>query len=298
MQRLQLSSGDLVADRRADYALMLHEAGDHISAAGLMRDTLALVPGWVAGWYRLGEMLEALSEGSGASDAYREALRLDAADRLGAGLKLAAAGEVAVPASPPPAFVEALFDQYAPQFDGALVDRLEYRVPEVLSAALRAIPGRFTHLVDLGCGTGLMAERLTDRADFIEGVDISAGMLRQAERKRLYGRLTNADLASFEIPAKADLVTAADVLMYVGALDGLFSRLQILTSGAVAAFSVELHDGPDDFVLRPSRRYAHSRAYLRRLLEPCFRIVSMERATIRMDRGEPIEGLIVVARRS
>ena len=52
-------------------------------------------------------------------------------------------------------------------------------------------------------------------------------------------------------------------------------------------------------MLRPSRRYAHSETYLRRLLsQHRFEVLSLEKAAIRMDRGEPVDGLIVVARLS
>ena len=301
MQAVQLSSGDLVADRRASYAEMLFGGGDRNAAADLMREALALVPGWTAGWFRLGEMLSDDGRTAEAADAYREVLRLDPADRLGATLKLGLLGAVGGVDAPPPGFVEALFDQYAPEFDAALVGRLGYRVPELLAAALdAATDGGFAHLVDLGCGTGLMGERLARRVSFLEGVDISARMLKRAEAKGIYGRLVKADLNLAEIPAGTDLVTAADVFMYVGALDALVARIAAaLPRGGVFAFSVERHDGPESFVLRPSCRYAHSEAHVRGLLaQNGFDILSLDRATIRMDRGEPLEGLIVVARLS
>ena len=68
--------------------------------------------------------------------------------------------------------------------------------------------------------------------------------------------------------------------------------------GGLFAFSVERYAGSEDFVLRPSRRYAHSDAYVRRLLDAAgLAVATIEAATIRMDRGEPVEGLIVVAER-
>jgi predicted TPR repeat methyltransferase len=228
-------------------------------------------------------------------------LRLDPADRLGATLRLGLMGVVGGIDAPPAGFVEALFDQYASEFDAALLEKLEYRVPELLADAIaRAVPGGFSHLVDLGCGTGLMGERLARSVSFLEGVDISANMLKRAEAKQIYGRLARADLNLFEFPVGMDIVTAADVFMYVGALDGLVVRIATaLPAGGTFACSVEHHGGPEDFVLRPSRRYAHSEAYLRRLLgNSGFDILSLESAAIRTDRGEPIEGLIVVARRA
>ena len=54
--------------------------------------------------------------------------------------------------------------------------------------------------------------------------------------------------------------------------------------------------GDGDFALQPSRRYAHSEAYVRNLLAANgFALLSLESKIIRQDRREPVEGLIVVA---
>ncbi|MCO5058249.1 MAG: methyltransferase domain-containing protein [Rhizobiaceae bacterium] len=299
MPALHLSSGDLIADRRASYAEMLWQAGDRAAAVDLMRDVLALVPLWAAGWFRLGEMLDDDKRSAEAADAWREALRLDPGDRAGAVLKLAGIGAATGLEAVPSAFVETLFDQYAGRFDAALVETLDYRVPELIVAAMTAA-GResFRHALDLGCGTGLMGERLRGRASYLEGVDISAGMLKRAEAKRIYDALARQDLHVLAADAaRADLVTAADVLIYVGALDRLFATVAgLLLPGGWFAFSVEHHDGPEPMALRASRRYAHSRAgVLEALAGAGLEPRSIEDAIIRMDRGEPLVGLIVVA---
>ena len=69
MHALQLSSGDLIADRRASYAEMLWKADDRAAAIDLMRDVLSLVPNWAAGWFRLGEMLDDDKRPAEAADA-------------------------------------------------------------------------------------------------------------------------------------------------------------------------------------------------------------------------------------
>lgn len=301
MKPVSFASGDPVVDRRADYAEMLFSAGECAAAADLLRDALSLAPGWVAGWFRLGEMREAAGDLSGVAEAWAEALRLDPTDRLGASLKLALIGAAPDLDAPPPAFVETLFDQYAGKFEQELVGRLAYRVPELIMAALaRAGASRFDHALDLGCGTGLMGERLRGCARFIEGFDISAGMLRKAAAKRVYDRLERVDLQRLEADGRqADLVVAADVFLYLGALDRILSTVAgMMPPGGLLAFSVEWHDGPEPMVLRASRRYAHSEPYLRDILGlRGFEPVSMVRESLRIDRGAPVEGLIVVARR-
>lgn len=297
---LDSSSGDILADRRADYAEMLFGSGEAAPAAELMLGALELAPGWAMGWFRLGEFHEAAGAQEQAAQAWRVAQKLDPQDRAGAGLKLAIAGATPAIANPPSAFVEALFDQYAEKFDHALVETLSYRVPEFLAEAIAA-QGRnnFRLAVDLGCGTGLMGKRLRPIAGALVGYDISAEMLRKARAKRVYDRLEKADLQSFAYDGdKADLVTAADVFMYVGALEGIVKTVAgMLAPDGLFAFSVEKLAGDGDFALQPSRRYAHTEAYLRQVLEGTgLAVVSLEEKIIRQDRNEPVTGLIVTAR--
>ena len=100
MSSSQLSSGDVIADRRADYARMMAEGGDHAAAAELMEQALELVPGWAAGWFRLGEYREKAGKGEAAAAAYAEVLARDPGDLFGAGLKLAVLGRAVQPAQP------------------------------------------------------------------------------------------------------------------------------------------------------------------------------------------------------
>lgn len=292
-------SGDPRADRRADHAEMLMAEGAPGAAAEVLLGALELAPGWAFGWFRLGEMHEAAGDAPAAARAWRTGQALDPADHAGAALKLALLGAAPQPDQPPSAFVETLFDQYAKTFDRALVDALGYRVPALLFEAIRERhPARFHHAVDLGCGTGLMGERLRPIADRLTGYDISAAMLAEARAKNLYDGLEKADLHDLPFAGEpAGLVTAADVFMYLGRLDKTFAAIRrMLAPGGIFALSVERHDGAEDFVLRGSRRYAHSETYVRRLLAGCGLGVAAVRAeTVRYDRGEPVAGLIAVA---
>jgi predicted TPR repeat methyltransferase len=302
MKPLPASSGDLIADRRADYSEMLFANGDHAAAAELMLGALEIAPDWAMGWFRLGEFQEASGALDQAAEAWRTSLKLEPEDRPGAALKLQLIGAAPPAPAPPSAFVETLFDQYADKFDHALVKTLGYRVPELLDQTIHAAASgrRFENAIDLGCGTGLMGERLRPLADHLEGHDISAAMLKKAEARHLYDRLVKSDLQTLTLPPEsADLITAADVFMYLGALERIFATVApALSPGGLFAFTVEHHDGPGDYVLRESRRYAHSEDYMRRLLAGFgLTAISIDDDTIRMDRGSPIVGLIVTAQR-
>lgn len=300
MNRPDTASGDLLADRRADYAEMLFANGDHAAAAELMLGALELAPGWAMGWFRAGEFHEAAGQPAPAEQAWRMALKLDPTDRAGAALKLQLTGALAPQPAPPSAFVETLFDQYAETFDQALVGTLGYRAPALLFEAIRAAaPGRrFARALDLGCGTGLMGERLRPIAGDLEGHDISAAMLAKARRRTIYDRLVKSDLQELELPAETfDLIAAADVFMYVGALDRVFGMVaRALAPGGLFAFSVETFDGSTNFSLRETRRWAHSGSYVEsHIAENGLHLLSIDEAVIRRDREELVAGLIVAA---
>ena len=80
----QLSSGDLIADRRAEYAHMLAESGDHTDAADLMSQALELVPDWAAGWFRLADYQEKSGRKEAAVAALKKVLELNPDDIFGA----------------------------------------------------------------------------------------------------------------------------------------------------------------------------------------------------------------------
>lgn len=302
----QFSSGDATADRRADYARMLAEGADFSAAAELIEQALELVPGWAAGWFRLGEYREKAGLGT-ATEAYRQALALQPDDVFGARLKLALLGAEETPAQPPSRYVEGLFDDYADRFDRALVEKLGYSVPAKL-AALVSPHGPFRNTVDLGCGTGLFGAEIRGRTERLEGFDLSTNMLAKAQAKGLYDHLGQSDLSLArdasglfgELPLhRGDLVSAADVLMYLGSLETVFPLVQdLLSPGGFFAFSVEDAGEGEVFGLRDSLRYAHSEAYIRALLSRVgFDLMKVENTVIRMDAGKPVHGILFLSRK-
>lgn len=305
LREIQYSSGDLVADRRASYAAALAAERAFAEAAELMAQALEMVPQWVAGWNLLGGYREAAGDIAGAVAAWTHLLHLDAKGLFGAALKLAAHG-AGGSAQAAPAYVEALFDDYAPRFEDALVGRLGYRTPEALETAIRTAMatrglGRFGRALDLGCGTGLMGGRLRPLVERLEGVDLSANMLGEARRKGIYDRLEKADLqvALDAEQASVDLIVAADVLNYVGALEApLVSASHALRQDGIVAFSLETHTGSEPVRLGTSLRFQHAVAPT---LEICraagLEVIRAEPVVIRMDRGVPVDGVIVLAER-
>lgn len=295
------SSGDLLADRRYEYARAYFDAGDNAAAADLFLQALERAPGWLPALVGAADALIAVGRRGDAEPLLREAAKRDADGLFGTSLKLAALGLAEVPDAPPEAYVRGLFDDYADRFEAALVDELGYRAPWLIADLIEKVrPGAvFAKGVDLGCGTGLMAEALKGRVGHFSGCDLSTEMVARAEAGHGYQALAVAEATAFlsERTEPLDLVTAADVLVYVGALDNLFRGVAArLAPGGLFAFTVEEADD-GDLVLRDSLRYAHGEAYIRRVLgDARLPVAELTHGTLRYDRGAPIRGLIVVAR--
>jgi len=303
-QPIHLSSGNLLADRRYEWARDREAGGDLAAAADLLTQALELAPAYASAWFALGEVQERLGRRDAAIAAFEKARAADPQDRHGAGLHLIRLG--ARPAAAmPPSYVRALFDGYAPGFDAALTERLGYRAPELLLRAIeKAHTGermKFGAVLDLGCGTGLAGAVLRPFADWLVGVDLSPAMLARARAKGLYDRLIEIDLTRFladeaAIKAHYHLIVAADVFVYLDDLAPVLEAIAlVLAPAGLFAFSVETHDG-DGVILRDTLRYAHGAAHVRAAIAAAgLNVISLDSASTRTEKGAPVPGLIVVA---
>ncbi len=255
------------ADALADLAHALRDAGRNAEAIAALQTALALQPDAPA-WRHL---LAALS-GDQSS------------------------------ATTPAEYVRQLFDPYAATFDEHLVRQLAYRVPELLLDAVRSIaPEKKFDVLDLGCGTGLCGAAFRSAAKKITGVDLSPGMIAQADARGIYDRLITGELTDVmrEYADAFDLILAGDVFIYVGDLRHvLAAAARALCSGGLFAFSLERHDG-DGFVLHAKIRFAHSLAYVRELAHTHgFTEVTAREITVRKSGADDVTGHIVVLQKS
>lgn len=299
------------------WALGAVENGDFEAARDLFTQTLDLAPTWAPGWFALAEALERLDRREEASEAFRQAQRHDPEGALGASLHLARLDAAPTPAAAPPGYVKALFDQYAATFDKHLVEKLAYRGPELLLAAIDAVAPhqKFAAVLDLGCGAGLAGAAIRARATNLTGVDLSPLMIEQARGKAIYDRLAVAEIVDFlqgEPQGGADLILAADVFVYIGDLAPVFAAAaQALAADGLFAFTVQRPGaaslelgaanselGAAGFELGADMRYAHSAEYLRLCAEKTgFAEAGLLKASTRKDRGADVPGLVALFRR-
>jgi predicted TPR repeat methyltransferase len=203
-----------------------------------------------------------------------------------------AAAAAQVTSRAPDRWVSATFDNFAPTFDAHL-KALGYTAPSALAAMARSRTIGPLDVLDLGCGTGQCGRALAQQKRHLTGVDLSEKMLAQARALGIYDELHVAEVHAWlrdSTAARFDLIIAADVFIYIGALDDLFQdAARCLRPGGLFAFSTEECE-PADYTLRPTGRYAQSEAYIRRLAEPAFTIVAADPATIRLEMGNPLAG--------
>ena len=305
LQSFHLSSGNLIADRRFEWARDREAKGDLAGAAELLVQALEVTPGYASAWFVLGQLREMLGDRVGAITAFEHATAADPSDHHGATVHLMRLGARAT-APMPEGYVRALFDGYASGFDQALTEGLGYRAPDLLFNAVQAAHAearvKFGSVLDLGCGTGLAALPFRPFSDWMVGVDLSAAMLAQARAKGLYDRLIESEVRAFlkdeaKIGAHYHLVLAADVFMYFDDLGPVLkATAQVVAPAGQLAFSVETHDG-NGVLLRETLRYAHSEAHVRRsMAEAGLEPVSLDFASTRTEKGVPVPGLIVLAK--
>ena len=218
------------------------------------------------------------------------------------GYYLAATGAGSAPAGAPSGYVRSLFDDYADQFDEHLVQVLGYRAHIALTRHLgRLVQARFESALDLGCGTGLCGPLLKPATSRLTGVDLSDRMLEKERALAVYDRLVNADIVSHLVADQRHprLIVAADVFIYVGDLEPVFSRGAPRDVCGRHLLLLGRNRPLANFELLPSLRYAHSESYLRGLAEAHgFNVLAAIREPLRNDQRDAIEGLCLLASRS
>ncbi len=305
--RLFQSSGDLMADRRFEFARDLQLKGDLSAAAHLLEQAIELAPDFTSAWFTLGEIRDKLGERDKAIAAFRDALRSDPGDRHGASLHLMRLGAEQL-ADMPKAYVQALFDQYAPRFEHTLINDLGYRAPALIFKAVLAArvaakkPAFFNRAIDLGCGTGLAAAAFAKQVDHFTGIDLSPGMIKQARATDLYAELEVADMIEglrAKGDASANLIVAADAMVYLADLAAVLAEARrVLAPGGVLAFTLETHDG-EGVLLGEGLRYAHGMEYVRGAIANAgLKLLTLEPASPRNENNEPVRGLVVVAEKT
>jgi predicted TPR repeat methyltransferase len=293
-----------MADRRFEFARDLQLKGDLPAAADLLEQAIELAPNFTSAWFTLGEIREQLKERDKAIAAFREARRSDPEDQHGASLHLIRLGDEQM-SEMPKAYVQALFDQYAPRFEHTLINDLGYRAPNLIFKAVLAArvaakkPAFFKRAIDLGCGTGLAASAFARNVDHFIGVDLSPRMIEKARATGLYAELEVAEMLQglcARPDASANLILAADAMVYVADIAPVLKEAaRVLAPGGLIAFTTETHDG-EGVIIGDGLRYAHAAAHVRTEVDAAgLKLSLLDDRSARNEDNTPVPGLVAVA---
>lgn len=165
------------------------------------------------------------------------------------------------------------YRDWAARYDRDFAAGMDYRGPEVVAAAFATLGG-MGPVLDIGAGTGLVAEALA-RAGIgpVDGIDISAEMLAVAAAKGLYRQTIRADL-TLPLPIRnsvySGLISAGtfthghvgpeafDELLRIAAPGALFAvtvHSGVYSSGGFARYFAALGDRISAFRAEPFRIY-------------------------------------------
>ncbi|MFO1303491.1 MAG: tetratricopeptide repeat protein [Burkholderiales bacterium] len=291
-ESLRLDGGQAKAHNNRGSVLM--HLGRWAEAEQAFRRALEIDPGLAQPYVNLGQVLEHRGAIAEADDVYLLAIERGLEREMFEQYRAVLTGRDT--RASPEGWVRSTFDNFASTFDARL-RAMGYRVAEDLANRLFARIPASVDMLDLGCGTGACGVALASHKRRLVGVDLSEKMLQQAALHGVYDELHNAEVQQFLVNCPAacyDLVVAADVFVYIGDLDAVFAdAARVLRPRGHFAFSTEERN-EQDYVRRPSGRYAQSEAYIRRLADRDFELRCADATVLRSEADVGIMGRLYV----
>jgi len=220
--------------------------------------------------------------------------------------------------------VEALFEDYASNFESSLVDELGYnafhRMRRAFDRALaqenESTEKKFLKVVDAGCGTGLAGVEFRNISQSLIGIDLSPKIIEHAKTKRpgLYDSFQTGDIKPIlrdYAKQPISLLVAADTFIYFNDLTDLFASMKDgIEEGGYAVFSLENVSEESEAMLNaivpqwrwqltPSGRVAHRKEYVEDIAKAnSFQTILYDKLdNFRAEKGEGVRGHLFVLRK-
>lgn len=286
---------------RRDEAVAAAEAADRLSGKLSAPDS----------HYSLGVLLARCGLAEAARKHIQTYLERDPKDRKGGRMLLAGLGFGAIPERAPDTLIDSVYARRAASWDQrAAAGARSYRGDALVASMLERLAGQGAGLeiLDAGCGTGLVGARIKHRAARLDGIDMSAAMLAQAEKKTLYDNLYRGDLVSLMAgrESRYDAIASAATLIHFGELRPAFeAAATALRDGGLFVFTLFAGEDAGSIAVHPvpglaqGGCYVHGREYVARTAEAAnFRVESIEDEIHEyLDDGTAVTGLVVALRR-
>ena len=137
-----------------------------------------------------------------------------------------------------------LYKSWAPSYENELNGNRYVTPKRCAEMLIKKVRNTDIRILDFGCGTGLSGEALHSLGfRQIEGLDLSAEMLKLAEKKSIYSRLLNDDLNTIvKLNQKYDAIIAAGVISPGHANPETINlALSLLSADGIFIFSLNDH---------------------------------------------------------
>lgn len=303
LRLLSLSAG---SENYFNLGIAYMEQGKHKEAALYFEQAIQANPDYIEARVNVGAVYLKMEDYGTASKHYQEIMRLQPDNSEIAYVLNAINNNSENYHAAPQAYIQNLFNQYAPNYEKHLTQILDSKIPELIYNTILETSGhllkmeRNLHILDLGCGTGLTGEKFAPYANKLIGIDLSEKMLAIAAQKNIYNELLLADISqSIDKYYDLDLVIAADTLVYIGDLEQIFTQLALsLKENGVFVFTIE-KTAKYPYELQNTARFAHNSEYLQNLAAKYgFEIIHYKNIILRKHKNGVIEGLLYVFRKS
>ncbi|MDC0261263.1 methyltransferase domain-containing protein [Synechococcus sp. AH-551-N17] len=156
-------------------------------------------------------------------------------------------------------------------------------------------------ILDIGCGTGLLASRLFQKgiAASIDGVDLSPEMLQEAQRRNIYSNLFSANATSYltESSKQYDIIVACSVVPFFPPvqLESLIKAANSsISDGGSLVFTFDVCGG-EDYRVNKKLFCEHSTKLVKGIAQRYFSDVRIEIIqNSRIEAGEVVSGAICI----
>lgn len=248
----------------------------------------------------LGQLLIKSGENKQAAEQLRHYIRLVPDDKAGAIMLLAHIGEEKIPDKPSENYIQNFYGNYANNYDDHLVNRLNYKCPQIIFDSLKKNKVEGNDILDLGCGTGLCGVAIKSLAKRLDGVDLSKPMLEVANKRNIYDSLVAADIYEFlsKKHNEYDVVVAAGLFEHIGEPEQVFSStFKVLRENGYFVFTTD-ENKSDDIGVNAAGFYMHGKSYLEEQAKKCgFEVISIESVSMWIENKKPVSGLIIILKK-
>jgi len=258
-----------LAEIHNNLASALKELGRLDEAKNSYKQAISLKSNLADAYANLGSILRDQGEIKEAENNYKKAIEIKKDSEKFKHTMAALIGKTTNFA--PREYVEDLFDDYAINFENSLINKLEYKIPnkitEILIAKHRNV--QLGSVLDLGCGTGLMGNKIKKYCSNLEGIDLSKQMLKIARVKNVYNKLDYRDIIEYleTEDLNFNCFISTDTFIYVGELSKIFQLIKSRNKSKGKFIFTTEHSEKDRFFLETSGRYSHSKKYIETLCE-------------------------------